>query len=58
MSELVWNKFLTERDKVVFAASGYGARGGFVDDLDRPQALSCGKCLERGPWISCHNGQE
>ena len=29
MSEPVWNKFLTERDKAVFAASGYGARGGF-----------------------------
>ncbi|MCQ8783600.1 isochorismatase family protein [Mangrovibrevibacter kandeliae] len=29
MSERVWDKFLTERDKAVFAASGYGARGGF-----------------------------
>ena len=29
MSEPVWNKFLTERDKAVFAVSGYGARGGF-----------------------------
>jgi nicotinamidase-related amidase len=29
MSEPVWNAFLTERDKQVFAASGYGARGGF-----------------------------
>jgi maleamate amidohydrolase len=29
MSEPIWNKFLTERDKTVFAASGYGARGGF-----------------------------
>ena len=29
MSEPVWNQFLTERDKAVFAASGYGARGGF-----------------------------
>jgi maleamate amidohydrolase len=28
MSEPVWNKFLTERDRAVFAASGYGARGG------------------------------
>ena len=27
MSEPVWNKFLTERDKAVFAVSGYGARG-------------------------------
>jgi maleamate amidohydrolase len=29
MSEPIWNKFLTERDKAVFAVSGYGARGGF-----------------------------
>src|SRR5258708_27274885 len=29
MSEPIWNKFLTERDKAVFAASGYGARAGF-----------------------------
>ena len=29
MSEPIWNKFLTERDKAVFGASGYGARGGF-----------------------------
>ncbi|MBB4120354.1 isochorismatase family protein [Martelella radicis] len=29
MSEKIWDKFLTERDKDVFAASGYGARGGF-----------------------------
>src|ERR1043165_9193647 len=29
MSEPVWNKFLTERDRQVFGASGYGARGGF-----------------------------
>jgi maleamate amidohydrolase len=29
MSEPIWNKFLTERDKTVFATSGYGARGGF-----------------------------
>jgi maleamate amidohydrolase len=29
MSEPVWTKFLTERDKAVFAASGYGERGGF-----------------------------
>src|SRR4030095_13064922 len=28
MSEPIWNKFLTERDKAVFATSGYGARGG------------------------------
>ena len=29
MSEPIWNKFLTDRDKAVFQASGYGARGGF-----------------------------
>src|SRR3974377_1086244 len=29
MSEPIWSKFLTERDKAVFAASGYAARGGF-----------------------------
>ena len=29
MSEPVWTKFLTERDRAVFDASGYGTRGGF-----------------------------
>jgi maleamate amidohydrolase len=29
MSEPVWNRFLTERDKAVFAAGGFGARAGF-----------------------------
>jgi hypothetical protein len=29
MSEPVWTKFLTDRDKAVFAAAGYGERGGF-----------------------------
>src|SRR6266478_2908495 len=29
MDERIWDKFLTERDKTVFAASGYGARAGF-----------------------------
>jgi maleamate amidohydrolase len=29
MSEQIWDRFLTERDKAVFKASGYGARGGF-----------------------------
>lgn len=29
MSEPIWNQFLTERDKAVFEAAGYGARGGF-----------------------------
>lgn len=29
MSEPVWNKFLTERDKQVFASGGFGSRQGF-----------------------------
>jgi nicotinamidase-related amidase len=29
MSEPIWNRFLTERDKAVFATSGYGARQGY-----------------------------
>lgn len=29
MSERIWDQFLTERDKEVFRASGYGARAGF-----------------------------
>ena len=29
MSERIWDKFLTERDKTVFAAGGFGARAGF-----------------------------
>ena len=29
MSEPIWNKFLTDRDKAVFSAAGYGARAGF-----------------------------
>ncbi len=29
MAEPVWNKFLTERDKLVFGAAGYGQRAGF-----------------------------
>jgi maleamate amidohydrolase len=29
MSEPIWNKFLTERDKAVFAAGGFGACAGF-----------------------------
>jgi maleamate amidohydrolase len=29
VAERVWDRFLTERDKQVFGASGYGARGGF-----------------------------
>jgi maleamate amidohydrolase len=29
MPDPIWNEFLTERDKAVFATSGYGARQGF-----------------------------
>jgi len=29
MSEPVWNRFLTERDRQVFAASGFAERQGF-----------------------------
>ena len=29
MSEPIWNKFLTDRDKEVFAVSGYAKRAGF-----------------------------
>lgn len=29
MAENIWDKFLTERDRQVFEAAGYGARGGF-----------------------------
>src|SRR5215467_11483091 len=29
MSHRIWDKFLTERDKAVFAAGGFGARAGF-----------------------------
>ena len=29
MNERIWGKFLTERDKAVFAAGGFGARAGF-----------------------------
>lgn len=36
MAEPIWNKFLTERDKLVFGKSGYGARQGFGE---RPALL-------------------
>jgi maleamate amidohydrolase len=29
MNERIWDKFLTQRDKAVFAAGGFGARAGF-----------------------------
>lgn len=33
MTEYVWDKFLTERDKAVFAAGGFGALAGFGERL-------------------------
>ena len=36
MAERIWDKFLTERDKAVFEASGYGVQGGFGE---RPALL-------------------
>jgi hypothetical protein len=32
MNEPIWSKFLTERDKQVFASAGYGVRQGFGSD--------------------------
>ncbi len=29
MTKRIWDDFLTERDKQVYAAAGYGKRGGF-----------------------------
>ena len=50
MTERIWDKFLTERDKTVFAAGGFGARAGFGK---RPALLVidvnwafCGECPE------------
>jgi nicotinamidase-related amidase len=52
MVERVWEKFLTPRDKAVFAASGYGANGGFGK---RPALLvvdvSWGFCGDRSEPI-------
>ena len=60
MGEPVWNQFLTERDKAVFAAAGYGVRGGFGKRLallvidvsynfcgDRPEPIS--ESIKRWP---------
>jgi len=48
MAERIWDRFLTERDKAVFAAAGYGARGAFPS---RPALLivdvSYGFCGDR-----------
>ncbi len=35
MSERIWDKFLTERDKQVFAKAGFGTRQGFINTLPR-----------------------
>jgi hypothetical protein len=37
MNERVWDKFLTERDKAVFAAGGFGVRAGF----GKPTGAAC-----------------
>jgi hypothetical protein len=29
MNDRIWDKFLTDRDKAVFAVGGFGARAGF-----------------------------
>src|SRR6267143_879720 len=45
MTEPIWNQFLTERDKAVFATSGYGARQGCGK---RPALLMIDKAREKG----------
>ena len=43
MSEPIWNEFLTERDKAVFAASGYNTGGGLAkitDALNTPDHMA------------------
>jgi hypothetical protein len=61
MTERIWDKFLTERDKTVFAAGGFGARAGFgkrpallVIDVSSPsrrsppqEGLCARRCLVR-----------
>ena len=39
MNERIWDKFLTERDKAVFAAGGFGAREP-ASAIDRRSSLS------------------
>ena len=41
MTEYVWDKFLTERDKAVFAAGGFGARAGFGRRATRSACVTC-----------------
>ncbi len=50
MSEPIWNKFLTARDKAVFAAGGFGARAGFGK---RPALL-----VIDVNWAFCGEGPE
>jgi hypothetical protein len=45
MAERVWDKFLTERDKLVFQASGFRSRAGFGS---RPALLIVDAFLRRG----------
>ena len=47
MAEPVWNKFLTERDKLVFGAAGYGQRAGFGD---RPAVIVIGLAEKVPEW--------
>jgi len=53
MSEPIWNKFLTERDKQVFAKAGFGTRQGFgkrpaviVIDVNTGKFIGKGGSLE------------
>src|ERR1700749_3904968 len=50
MNEWIWDKFLTERDKAVFAAGGFGARAGFGK---RPALL-----VVDVNWAFCGEGPE
>ena len=48
MSEPIWNKFLTERDKQVFASGGFGSRQGFGKPVPRKEDAT-----EPTDWIGC-----
>jgi maleamate amidohydrolase len=59
MNQRIWDKFLTERDKAVFAAGGFGARAGFGDrpalldassEYGREQPVNEGVQDELLPW--------
>jgi len=63
MSEPVWTKFLTERDKAVFAAAGYGERGGFGKrPVNRQpcfaELLASGQDSEAFVQIAGHHGSQ